>query len=197
MPAAVPPQLLDQFLIATEMKFKYAWLGLYFFVVYIFYNVIYYYEHNVEDRVTFEVFDWDENPGRACLWVFLILAFGVPGFTALHVFVYRCVAAVAIQNDLTCPGVQVCCCPVGTGCRIKVMLLRPGISSLCKWSIIVARGTCVPPPPPLSNPCLSNPPRVEPMPIQPRTAAVVTSVKLPRAVWQTLNPLCSFRPNNE
>ncbi|CBJ25726.1 conserved unknown protein [Ectocarpus siliculosus] len=81
--------LLDQFLIATEMKFKYAWLGLYFFVVYIFYNVIYYYEHNVEDRVTFEVFDWDERPGRACLWVFLILAFGVPGFTALHVFVYR------------------------------------------------------------------------------------------------------------
>lgn len=98
IPAAVPPQLLDQFLIATEMKFKYAWLGLYFFVVYIFYNVIYYYEHNVEDRVTFEVFDWDDSPGRACLWVFLILAFGVPGFTALHVFVYRCVVVVAVKN---------------------------------------------------------------------------------------------------
>ncbi|CAN0380877.1 unnamed protein product, partial [Pylaiella littoralis] len=81
--------LIDQFLIASEMKIKYAWLGIYFFVVYIFYNLIYYYENNVEDRVSFEVFDWDEKPGKASLWVFLILVFFVPGFAAMHVFVYR------------------------------------------------------------------------------------------------------------
>lgn len=81
--------VIDQFLIASEMKIKFAWMGIYFFVVYIFYNVIYYYEHNEEDRVSFEVFDWAPSPGKGCLWVFLILAFFVPGFTAFHVFVYR------------------------------------------------------------------------------------------------------------
>lgn len=84
-------QVADQFLIASEFKIGFAWMGLYFFIVYIFYNVIYYYEHNGDDRVSFEVFDWDPEPGKACLWVFLILAFFVPGFTAFHVFVYRCV----------------------------------------------------------------------------------------------------------
>lgn len=86
--------MVDQFLIASEFKIGFAWMGLYFFIVYIFYNVIYYYEHNEEDRVSFEVFDWDPEPGKACLWVFLILTFFVPGFTAFHVFVYRCVASV-------------------------------------------------------------------------------------------------------
>ncbi|CAM9363177.1 unnamed protein product, partial [Scytosiphon promiscuus] len=81
--------VVDQFLIASEMKIKYAWLGFYFFVVYIFYNVIYYYEHNEEDRISFEVFDWDVQPGKACLWVFLILAIFVPGFAGFHFFVYR------------------------------------------------------------------------------------------------------------
>eukprot|EP00752_Nemacystus_decipiens_P006378 g5750.t1 len=81
--------IVDQFLIASEFKIGFAWMGLYFFVIYIFYNVIYYYEHNEEDRVSFEVFDWDPEPGKACLWVFLILAFFVPGFTAFHVFIYR------------------------------------------------------------------------------------------------------------
>lgn len=83
--------MVDQFLIASEMKIKYGWLGFYFFVVYIFYNVIYYYEHNEEDRLSFEVFDWDVAPGKACLWVFLILAIFVPGFAGFHFFVYRCV----------------------------------------------------------------------------------------------------------
>ena len=85
--------MVDQFLIASEFKIGFAWMGLYFFVVYIFYNVIYYYEHNGEDRLSFEVFDWDPEPGKACLWVFLILAFFVPGFTAFHVFIYRYVRA--------------------------------------------------------------------------------------------------------
>lgn len=83
--------MVDQFLIASEFKIGFAWMGFYFFVIYIFYNVIYYYEHNEEDRISFEVFDWEPEPGKACLWVFLILAFFVPGFTAFHVFVYRCV----------------------------------------------------------------------------------------------------------
>lgn len=98
-------QVIDQFLIASEMKIKFAWMGIYFFVVYIFYNVIYYYEHNEEDRVSFEVFDWAPSPGKGCLWVFLILAFFVPGFTAFHVFVYRCVARAVRQGRVGGGGV--------------------------------------------------------------------------------------------
>lgn len=97
--------MVDQFLIASEFKIGFAWMGLYFFVIYIFYNVIYYYEHNEEDRVSFEVFDWDPEPGKACLWVFLILAFFVPGFTAFHVFIYRYVrACVCVLCVVSCGG---------------------------------------------------------------------------------------------
>ena len=106
--------MVDQFLIASEFKIGFAWMGLYFFVIYIFYNVIYYYEHNEEDRVSFEVFDWDPEPGKACLWVFLILAFFVPGFTAFHVFIYRYVRArVCVCVCVSCLAVvvvhAVCC----------------------------------------------------------------------------------------
>lgn len=88
--------MIDQFLIASEFQIKFAWTCLYFFVVYIFYNVIYYYENNDEDRLSFEVFDWDPEPGKACLWVFLILAFFIPGFAAFHFFIYRCVLCCAV-----------------------------------------------------------------------------------------------------
>lgn len=82
-------QILDQFLVASEFKMKYAWLALYFFVVYLFFNLAYYYEAAEVDRVTFEVFDWEEDPDRACLWLFLILAFLIPLFSGAHYFVYR------------------------------------------------------------------------------------------------------------
>ena len=81
--------MVDQFLIASEYKIKYAWLGIYYFVVYIFFNVGYYYNTTGGDRLTYEVFDWAVDPGKGCLWVFLILAFFVPGFSSFHYFVYR------------------------------------------------------------------------------------------------------------
>lgn len=82
-------QVVDMFLIASEYKIKYAWLGVYYFVVYIFFNVGYYYNTDGDDRLTYDVFDWDAHPGKGCLWVFLILAFFVPGFSSFHYFVYR------------------------------------------------------------------------------------------------------------
>eukprot|EP00904_Undaria_pinnatifida_P001056 jgi/Undpi1/10951/HiC_scaffold_30.g13252.m1 len=79
----------DQFLIASEFKIKYAWLGIYYFVVYIFFNVGYYYNTEGDDRLTYEIFDWEVHPGKGCLWVFLILAIFVPGFASFHYFIYR------------------------------------------------------------------------------------------------------------
>ncbi len=81
---------------------QFAMIAIYFFVIYIFFNVIYYYEHNGEDRLSFEVFDWDPEPGKACLWVFLILAFFVPGFAFFHYFVYRCGACGAVRYGAVC-----------------------------------------------------------------------------------------------
>lgn len=82
-------QVVDQFLVASEFKIKYAWLGEYYFIVYIFFNVGYYYETTGEDRLTYEVFDWEGDPGKAILWIFLIMAFFIPGFAGFHFFVYR------------------------------------------------------------------------------------------------------------
>ena len=105
------------FLIASEYKIKYAWLGVYYFVVYIFFNVGYYYDTDGDDRLTYDVFDWDAHPGKGCLWVFLILAIFVPGFSSFHYFVYRwdgpCTA-------LHCTALL----RAGDSCRLRVALLR-------------------------------------------------------------------------
>lgn len=108
------------FLIASEYKIKYAWLGVYYFVVYIFFNVGYYYDTEGEDRLTYDVFDWDAHPGKGCLWVFLILAIFVPGFSSFHYFVYRwdhstplhCTALLRAGDSRR---VRVNCCDVGGG----------------------------------------------------------------------------------
>lgn len=84
--------MVDQFFIASEFKIKFARMGLYFLVIYLFFNLAYYYEStgDAEERVTLEVWDWEENSGRAVLWLFLMFAIFLPGFAALHLFFYRC-----------------------------------------------------------------------------------------------------------
>lgn len=101
------------FLIASEYKIKYAWLGVYYFVVYIFFNVGYYYNTDGEDRLTYDVFDWDAHPGKGCLWVFLILAFFVPGFSSFHYFVYRWGHCTAVLLFAACWGIRLCRSGVG------------------------------------------------------------------------------------
>lgn len=82
-------QLIDQWIIETDYKISFFALGEYFFIIYIFFNLAYYYETEGDGRLTWEVFDWEDAPGTAVLYILFILVVLVPAASMLHYSVFR------------------------------------------------------------------------------------------------------------
>lgn len=61
-----------------------------------FFNLAYYYETTGDDRLTWKVFDWEDAPGTAVLYILFILVILVPAASMLHYTVFRCSRALAM-----------------------------------------------------------------------------------------------------
>lgn len=83
-------QILDQLLISSEYKCRSAfWQTEYYAVVYLIFNLIWYYEGPLESRVLYTILDWEDDGGMATLFIFLIFFILVPIFSTMHYGVYR------------------------------------------------------------------------------------------------------------
>lgn len=83
-------QLVDQLLVADEFKCRNIIFGQVYGVMYLAFNVGWYYLAPREDRLIYEILDWENKPLAACIYgLGCILVLG-PLFGALHFGVYRC-----------------------------------------------------------------------------------------------------------
>lgn len=79
-----PYQVLDQFLIATDYKCRAFWLTEYYAIVYLLFNLVWYYKKSRSERVLYELMDWEIDPGRATLFTFIILCGLIPAASVFH-----------------------------------------------------------------------------------------------------------------
>ena len=82
-------QLVDQFLVAAEFRHRYVFFGQVYGVIYLLFNVGWYYLAPKEDRQIYVILDWENKPLVACIYGLGLLFIGAPLFAVLHCGVYR------------------------------------------------------------------------------------------------------------
>lgn len=82
-------QLIDQLLVADEFKLRYVVFPQVFGVIYIIFNVVWYYLAPNEDRLIYSILDWSNNTLVACIYGVVCILVLAPFFALLHFGVYR------------------------------------------------------------------------------------------------------------
>lgn len=82
-------QLLDQFLVADEFKVRNIIFGQVYGVIYLTFNIVWYYVAPREDRLIYAILDWENNPLMACIYGLGSILVLAPLFGVLHIRVYR------------------------------------------------------------------------------------------------------------
>ncbi|CAM9405259.1 unnamed protein product [Choristocarpus tenellus] len=83
--------IVDNFLVSTQYRFWTLWPSLLFALIYVSFNVAYYYLASDEDdeNVIYSILDWDEDPTTATIYTVVIIFVLLPLFQGLHYGVYR------------------------------------------------------------------------------------------------------------
>lgn len=81
-------QLIDQFLVADEFKLRHVIFFQICGVVYIGFNIVWYYV-GWQENILYEVLDWDNKPLVACIYGAVCVMVLSPLFSLLHLFLYR------------------------------------------------------------------------------------------------------------
>ncbi|CBJ25727.1 conserved unknown protein [Ectocarpus siliculosus] len=81
--------LLDQFLVADEFKLRYILFPQAFGVIYLFFNVGWYYLAPDDDRLIYIILDWEDNTLGACIYAFGAILVGAPLFGLVHLGLFR------------------------------------------------------------------------------------------------------------
>lgn len=80
--------MIDQFLVADEFKLRHVVIAQAFGVLYVLFNLIWYYE-GWEEKVLYAVLDWENKTLVACIYSIGSVVILVPLFGLLHLFIYR------------------------------------------------------------------------------------------------------------
>ncbi|CAN0496371.1 unnamed protein product, partial [Ectocarpus sp. 8 AP-2014] len=81
--------LLDQFLVADEFKLRYILFPQAFGVIYLFFNLGWYYLAPDDDRLIYIILDWEDNTLGACVYAFGAILVGAPLFGLVHLGLFR------------------------------------------------------------------------------------------------------------
>ncbi|CAM9397563.1 unnamed protein product [Ectocarpus fasciculatus] len=81
--------LLDQFLVADEFKLRYILFPQVYGVIYICFNVGWYYLAPNDDRLIYIILDWEDNTLGACIYAFGAIFVGAPLFGLVHFGLFR------------------------------------------------------------------------------------------------------------
>ncbi|CAM9823947.1 unnamed protein product [Ectocarpus sp. 12 AP-2014] len=81
--------LLDQFLVAEEFKLRDILFPQAFGVIYILFNVGWYYLAPDDDRLIYIILDWENNTLVACIYAFVAILVGAPLFGLVHLGIFR------------------------------------------------------------------------------------------------------------
>lgn len=82
-------QLVDQFLVADEFKMRYVLYAQAYGAAYLVFNILWYYLAPKDDRLIYEIIDWNNKPLVACIYGLGSLLIAAPLFTWLHYGVFR------------------------------------------------------------------------------------------------------------
>lgn len=78
-------------LVATEYRLRQVCATEMFGVVYVVFNVIFFYTGPTDEKVIYDILDWGGDPGKASAFVVVILVVLVPLFGLAHFGVFKCV----------------------------------------------------------------------------------------------------------
>lgn len=77
--------------VATEYNFKQLWASEIYGLIYVAFNVSFFYLGPEDEKVIYDILDWGEDPGTAATFAIVILLVLVPLFGFVHYGVFRCV----------------------------------------------------------------------------------------------------------
>lgn len=83
------PQLVDQMLIATRFRLRDAWMTELFSLVYVIFNIAYYFSAPRGEKIIYYILDWGRKPGLACAYTLVTLLVLVPLFDLVHYGLFR------------------------------------------------------------------------------------------------------------
>lgn len=82
-------QVVDQLLVATEYRLRQISAVELYGVIYVAFNIIFYYSSSEDDRVIYDILDWGEGTATAIAYTVGILGVLLPLFAFLHLGVFR------------------------------------------------------------------------------------------------------------
>lgn len=86
-PASI--QVIDQVLIADEYKMRHVVITQAYGVVYILFNIGWYYLAPEEEKLLYDIMDWENRPLVAFIYAVVCILILAPLFSFLHLHIYR------------------------------------------------------------------------------------------------------------
>lgn len=81
--------LLDNFLVATPFRLTDMWIAELYSLVYLCFNIVWYYFGEPNGGVIYSILDWNNDPLTAALYILLVFFVMIPIFSFIHYMVFR------------------------------------------------------------------------------------------------------------
>jgi len=81
--------VIDQVLIADEYKMRHVIITQVYGVVYILFNIGWYYLAPEKEKLLYDIMDWEKRTLVACIYGVVCIVILAPLFSLLHLHIYR------------------------------------------------------------------------------------------------------------